>query len=152
MKRIKPRPYKLFPTSQVLLICPYFAIILKVCIQNLLQIFQKCRFLIVLFIFFTVEGIESISVTLKDRKLTVIGNVDPIDVVNKLRKLWRAELLSFGSDYTELAKKIRDNKKKQVMNKDDDDQEKSEQKQELIKTFQNLLDIYTTILSIYSEY
>lgn len=99
-----------------------------------------------------VVGIESISIDMKDRKLTVLGNVDPIDVVNKLRKLWRAEFLSFGSDYDELAKKIEDDKKKKRVANKDDDNEKNEQKQELIRTYQNLLDMYMNILSIYSEY
>ncbi|KAL0542308.1 hypothetical protein IC582_022408 [Cucumis melo] len=34
------------------------------------------------------QGIESIAVDMKDKKLTVIGDVDPVDVVAKVRKHW----------------------------------------------------------------
>lgn len=33
---------------------------------------------------------------MKDKKLTVVGDVDPIDLVKKLKKLCHAELLSVG--------------------------------------------------------
>ncbi|KAK8685063.1 hypothetical protein V6N13_041073 [Hibiscus sabdariffa] len=41
-------------------------------------------------------GIDSISMDMKDKKLTVIGDVDPIEVVNKLRKQWHTEILTVG--------------------------------------------------------
>uniref|UniRef100_A0A0A9H9K1 HMA domain-containing protein n=1 Tax=Arundo donax TaxID=35708 RepID=A0A0A9H9K1_ARUDO len=44
----------------------------------------------------TLQGIDSISMDMKDHKLTVIGLVDPVDVVGKLRKLWPAQILSVG--------------------------------------------------------
>ena len=33
---------------------------------------------------------------MKERKLTVVGLVDPIELVTKLRKLWHADILSVG--------------------------------------------------------
>ncbi|KAG2725366.1 hypothetical protein I3843_01G062100 [Carya illinoinensis] len=36
----------------------------------------------------TLSGIDSISMDMKDKKLTVIGTVDPVNVVSKLRKYW----------------------------------------------------------------
>ena len=33
---------------------------------------------------------------MKDKKLTVIGDIDPVDVVSKLRKLCHTEILSVG--------------------------------------------------------
>ncbi|KAE8710795.1 hypothetical protein F3Y22_tig00110319pilonHSYRG00362 [Hibiscus syriacus] len=42
------------------------------------------------------SGIDSIAMDMKDTKLTVIGGVDPVVVVNKLRKQWYTELLSVG--------------------------------------------------------
>ncbi|XP_073012343.1 heavy metal-associated isoprenylated plant protein 39-like isoform X2 [Typha latifolia] len=44
----------------------------------------------------TLRGIDSIAVDMKDKKLTVIGSVDPVDIVGKLRKLWHVEILSVG--------------------------------------------------------
>ncbi|KAK2984578.1 hypothetical protein RJ640_018956, partial [Escallonia rubra] len=44
----------------------------------------------------SLSGIESLSMDMKEKKLTVIGNVDPIDVVSKLRKYWRTDILSVG--------------------------------------------------------
>ncbi|KAA0042723.1 hypothetical protein IC582_022407 [Cucumis melo] len=44
-----------------------------------------------------VQGIESIAMDMKDKKLTVIGDVDPVDVVEKVRKHWRnADIVSVG--------------------------------------------------------
>jgi len=45
-----------------------------------------------------IEGVESISVDMKERKITVIGETDPVYVTAKLKKLgFQAELLSVGS-------------------------------------------------------
>lgn len=41
-------------------------------------------------------GIETISIEMKDKKLTVISDVDPIALVNKLKKLCHTELLTVG--------------------------------------------------------
>ncbi|KAA8531091.1 hypothetical protein F0562_005800 [Nyssa sinensis] len=44
----------------------------------------------------TLSGIDFISVNMKERKLTVIGKVDPILVVIKLRQSFHTEILSVG--------------------------------------------------------
>ncbi|GJN09240.1 hypothetical protein PR202_ga27228 [Eleusine coracana subsp. coracana] len=41
-------------------------------------------------------GIDTISVDMASRKMTVIGTVDPVNVVSKLRKSWAAQLDSVG--------------------------------------------------------
>lgn len=33
---------------------------------------------------------------MKDKKLTVIGTVDPVNVVSKLRKFWHTEIIAVG--------------------------------------------------------
>ncbi|XP_026407667.1 heavy metal-associated isoprenylated plant protein 39-like [Papaver somniferum] len=43
-----------------------------------------------------VSGVESVSVDMKEKKLTVIGDVDPIDIVSKLRKLCHTTIVSVG--------------------------------------------------------
>ncbi|KAI3893346.1 hypothetical protein MKX03_002152 [Papaver bracteatum] len=42
------------------------------------------------------SGVESVSVNMKDKTLTVIGDVDPIDIVSKLRKLCHTSIVSVG--------------------------------------------------------
>ncbi|KAJ7952256.1 Heavy metal-associated domain [Quillaja saponaria] len=41
-------------------------------------------------------GVDSINMNMKDKKLTVFGDVDPASVVSKLRKLFHAEILTVG--------------------------------------------------------
>ncbi|XP_023549121.1 heavy metal-associated isoprenylated plant protein 39-like isoform X1 [Cucurbita pepo subsp. pepo] len=41
-------------------------------------------------------GIDSIAMDMKERKLTVIGTVDPVNVVSKLRKYWPTDIISVG--------------------------------------------------------
>lgn len=44
----------------------------------------------------SLSGIDSIAMDMKEKKLTVIGDVDPVSLVGKLRKLWRTEIVSVG--------------------------------------------------------
>ncbi|XP_054788054.1 heavy metal-associated isoprenylated plant protein 39-like [Prosopis cineraria] len=44
-----------------------------------------------------ISGVESVNVDMKDKKLTVIGDIDPVNVVRKLRKLCRTEIVSVGA-------------------------------------------------------
>ncbi|XP_065859752.1 heavy metal-associated isoprenylated plant protein 39 [Euphorbia lathyris] len=44
----------------------------------------------------TLSGIDSIAMEMKTQTLTVIGTVDPINVVSKLRKHWQTDIVSVG--------------------------------------------------------
>ncbi|XP_026664832.2 heavy metal-associated isoprenylated plant protein 39 [Phoenix dactylifera] len=44
----------------------------------------------------TLPGIDSISMDMKEKKLTVVGAVDPVNVVSKLRKFWPTDMFSVG--------------------------------------------------------
>ncbi|KAG0473221.1 hypothetical protein HPP92_015078 [Vanilla planifolia] len=44
----------------------------------------------------TLPGIDMISMDMNEKKLTVVGTVDPVDLVRKLRKAWFTDLLSVG--------------------------------------------------------
>ncbi|KAJ7952260.1 Heavy metal-associated domain [Quillaja saponaria] len=70
-------------------------------------------------------GIDSID--MKDKKLTVIGEVDPVQMVSKLRKIWHTDILTIGPA-KEAGKKKDDGKK-------DDDKKKDQNEQiaELVK-------------------
>ncbi|KAL2334789.1 hypothetical protein Fmac_016002 [Flemingia macrophylla] len=42
------------------------------------------------------SGVESVSVDMKDKKITLSGDVDPVCAVSKLRKVCHTELVSVG--------------------------------------------------------
>ncbi|KAK7380374.1 hypothetical protein VNO78_32884 [Psophocarpus tetragonolobus] len=42
------------------------------------------------------SGIESISVDIKDMKLVLLGEIDPVSAVSKLRKWCHTEIVSVG--------------------------------------------------------
>ncbi|KAL1822234.1 hypothetical protein ACET3Z_009012 [Daucus carota] len=42
------------------------------------------------------NGVESIAMDMKEKKLTVIGDIDPIKIVAKLRKICHTEILTVG--------------------------------------------------------
>ncbi|XP_038971549.1 heavy metal-associated isoprenylated plant protein 39-like [Phoenix dactylifera] len=44
----------------------------------------------------SLQGIDSLAIDMKEKKLTVTGEVDPVDVVGKLKKCWYPEILSVG--------------------------------------------------------
>ena len=41
-------------------------------------------------------GIDAIAMNMKEKKLTVIGTVDPVSVVSKLRKYWQTDIVEVG--------------------------------------------------------
>nr|DAD41748.1 TPA_asm: hypothetical protein HUJ06_016071 [Nelumbo nucifera] len=41
-------------------------------------------------------GIDPIAMDMKEKKLTVVGDVDPVDVVSKLCKLWHTDIVFVG--------------------------------------------------------
>ncbi|KAL4595036.1 hypothetical protein ACB092_12G062800 [Castanea dentata] len=62
------------------------------------------------------SGVDSISMDMKDKKLTVTGDIDPVDVVNKLRKLCNTDIVSVGPAKEE---KKKEEPKKEEPKKDD---------------------------------
>ncbi|KAL6544116.1 hypothetical protein OROGR_010613 [Orobanche gracilis] len=71
----------------------------------------------------SLSGIEYLAVDMKEKKLTVIGDVDPVRVVGKLKKKWQTELLTVGPA-EEPAEKTKDN---------DDDVKKEDTKDIVMK-------------------
>ncbi|KAL5069816.1 hypothetical protein RYX36_020703 [Vicia faba] len=64
------------------------------------------------------SGVESVSMDMKDKKLTLIGDIDPVGVVAKLRKFCHAEIISVGpakEEKKEEPKKKEDDKKENVI-------------------------------------
>ncbi|XP_062120324.1 heavy metal-associated isoprenylated plant protein 39-like [Humulus lupulus] len=70
------------------------------------------------------SGVDSISMDSKDMKLTVTGDIDPVTLVSKLRKLCNADILSVGPPKAPEKKKEEPKKeepKKEDPKKDKDD-------------------------------
>ncbi|KAL5069812.1 hypothetical protein RYX36_020699, partial [Vicia faba] len=64
------------------------------------------------------SGVESVSMDMKDKKLTLIGDIDPVGVVAKLRKFCHAEIISVGpakEEKKEEPKKKEDDKKENLI-------------------------------------
>ncbi|KAI5400348.1 heavy metal-associated isoprenylated plant protein 39 [Lathyrus oleraceus] len=59
-----------------------------------------------------ISGVESVSMDMKDKKLTFIGDVDAVKVVAKLRKFCHAEIISVGA--------AKEEKKEEPKKKEDD--------------------------------
>ncbi|KAK1295769.1 hypothetical protein QJS10_CPB15g00803 [Acorus calamus] len=87
----------------------------------------------------TLSGIDSLSVDMKGQKMTVIGEIDPVVVVGKLRKFWsNAQIDSVGPP-KEPEKKDggkKDEPKKDEPKKDEKKKDPKEQIEELVKAYQ----------------
>ncbi|KAG8381250.1 hypothetical protein BUALT_Bualt06G0103000 [Buddleja alternifolia] len=77
------------------------------------------------------SGVESIALDPKDKKLTVTGDVDPVAVVGKLRKLCHTDILSVGP--AKEPEKKKEEPKKEEPKKDD---KKKEDPAQLLKAYQ----------------
>ena len=75
---------------------------------------------------------------MKDKKLTVIGDVDPVSIVGRLRKLCHPEILSVGPA-KEPEKKKEEPKKKE---------DPKDQWADLVKAYQAYNPHYTTHYSV----
>lgn len=74
---------------------------------------------------------------MKDKKLTVVGDVDPIEIVSKLRKGWHADILTVGP--------AKDEKKEEAGKKDEgkkDEKKDEDKKKDTEKQIQELVDAY----------
>ncbi|KAL3653566.1 hypothetical protein CASFOL_003247 [Castilleja foliolosa] len=79
-----------------------------------------------------ISGVESIALDSKDKKLTVTGDIDPVAVVGKLRKLCYADIVSVGP--AKEPEKKKDEPKKEEPKKVDD--KKKEDPAQLLKAYQ----------------
>ncbi|OAY56450.1 heavy metal-associated isoprenylated plant protein 39 isoform X2 [Manihot esculenta] len=79
----------------------------------------------------SLQGIDSIAMDMKDRKLTVVGDVDPVTIVSKLRKGWHTEILSVGPAKEEK----KDDAKKGDAKKEDEKKNPNDQIAELVKAY-----------------
>ncbi|XP_064942969.1 heavy metal-associated isoprenylated plant protein 39-like isoform X1 [Musa acuminata AAA Group] len=79
----------------------------------------------------TLRGINSIAIDIKEKKMTVIGSVDPINVVSKLRKQLQTDVVSIGAAKEEKKEEPKEVPKKEEVNKEEETkEEKKEEKKE----------------------
>ncbi|XP_059629217.1 heavy metal-associated isoprenylated plant protein 39-like [Cornus florida] len=85
-------------------------------------------------------GVDSIAMEMKDKKLTVTGDIDPVTIVGKLRKICHTEIVTVGP--AKEPEKKKDDGKKDEAKKDDgkkgDDKKKEDAKkdEQLLKAYQ----------------
>ncbi|XP_047177670.1 heavy metal-associated isoprenylated plant protein 39-like [Vigna umbellata] len=84
-----------------------------------------------------ISGVESVSMEMKEQKLTLIGDMDAVVVVEKLRKLCYTEILSYGPAMVEK----KENKK-----------EKEPPEKKNIDQTQNIADILKTYETYHNHY
>ncbi|CAL0313350.1 unnamed protein product [Lupinus luteus] len=82
----------------------------------------------------SLSGIDSIAMDMKEKKLTVVGEMDLLSLVNKLRKYWHTDILTVGPA-KEPEKNKDDEKKKDDENKKEDEKKKEEQIAEFVKFY-----------------
>lgn len=75
------------------------------------------------FFLFFFSGVESVSVDMKDQKMTLIGDIDAVKVVGKLRKLCHAEMVSVGPAKEEKKEEPKKEEKKEEAKKKDPKEE-----------------------------
>ncbi|XP_068651050.1 heavy metal-associated isoprenylated plant protein 39-like [Aristolochia californica] len=83
----------------------------------------------------TLSGIDFIAVDMKESKLTVIGDVDPVNVVSKLRKVCRTDIDSVGPA-KEPEKKKDEPKKEEPKKTEEKKKNPNEQIAELVKAYE----------------
>ncbi|CBI34387.3 hypothetical protein VitviT2T_001707 [Vitis vinifera] len=84
----------------------------------------------------SLSGVNSIAMDMKDKKLTVVGDVDPVDIVSKLRKGWHTDILTVGPAKEE---KKEDGKKDEGKK---DEKKDGDKKKDTEKQIQELVDAY----------
>ncbi|XP_061947000.1 heavy metal-associated isoprenylated plant protein 39-like [Populus nigra] len=70
------------------------------------------------------SGVDSVSIDMKDKKMTVIGDIDPVCVVAKLRKLCHTEIVTVGP--AKEPEKKKDEPKKEEPKKQGDQKKKDQ--------------------------
>ncbi|CAH9118045.1 unnamed protein product [Cuscuta europaea] len=80
-----------------------------------------------------ISGLESIAMDRQDKKLTIIGDIDPVKVVAMLRKFCRTEIFSVGPAKEEEKKKTEEPKKGEEKKKGGDPKKQDGGKQEVVQ-------------------
>ncbi|CAH9097852.1 unnamed protein product [Cuscuta europaea] len=74
-----------------------------------------------------IYGIDSIAADLKEQKLTVIGGMDAVAVVKRLKKVAKVEILSVGPAKEEKKEEKKEEEKKEEKKEEEKKEEKKEE-------------------------
>ena len=83
--------------------------------------------------FHIIVVVESVSVDMKDKKLTLTGDIDPVCVTSKLRKLCHTEIVSVGPAKEE---KKKEEPKKEEPKKQDEKKKDPNDITDLVKAYE----------------
>ncbi|KAG6529507.1 heavy metal-associated isoprenylated plant protein 39-like [Zingiber officinale] len=99
----------------------------------------------------TLQGIDSLAIHMNERKMTVIGSVDPVDVVSKLRKFWKTDIVSVGPAKEEKKEepKKEEAKKDEAKEEKKEEGKKDEKKEPHERMIEELLSSYNSHTSTY---
>ncbi|XP_073127670.1 heavy metal-associated isoprenylated plant protein 39 [Henckelia pumila] len=75
-------------------------------------------------------GVDSIAADLKDQKLTVIGEMDAVAVVKKLKKVGKVDIVSVGPAKEEKKEEAKKPEEKKEEKKDEKKEDTKEEKKE----------------------
>ncbi|XP_020220911.1 heavy metal-associated isoprenylated plant protein 39 [Cajanus cajan] len=89
------------------------------------------------------SGVESVSVDMKDQKMTLIGDIDPVSVVGKLRKLCHSDIVSVGPAKEE---------KKEEPKKEEKKPDKKDPKEEYAELLYEAYNNQTRMQQLYPYY
>ncbi|XP_057468670.1 heavy metal-associated isoprenylated plant protein 39-like [Actinidia eriantha] len=70
-----------------------------------------------------IYGVDSIAADLKDQKLTVIGEMDTVAVVKKLKKVGKVDIISIGPAKEEKKEEKKEEPKKEEAKKEEKKEE-----------------------------
>ncbi|QCE08148.1 heavy metal-associated isoprenylated plant protein 39-like isoform X1 [Vigna unguiculata] len=79
-----------------------------------------------------ISGVESVSMEMKEKKLTLIGDMDAVVVVEKLRKLCYTEILSYGPEKVEK----KENKKVEKKEAENKNKDQTQNIADILKTYE----------------
>ncbi|XP_071717261.1 heavy metal-associated isoprenylated plant protein 39-like [Rutidosis leptorrhynchoides] len=75
-------------------------------------------------------GIDSITINMKEKNLTIVGTVDPVSAVSKLRKFWPTYLVSVGPAKEPEPEKKEEPKKEEEKKEEGKEEPKKEENKE----------------------
>jgi len=84
-------------------------------------------------IYLNFAGLESISMDMKEKKMTVTGEIDPVVIVSKLRKVYQTEIISVGPAKEPEKKKEDSKKKEDPKNKDESKKDGSKNQAQVVQ-------------------
>ena len=82
----------------------------------------------------SLAGVQSVSVDMKNKKMTLTGDIDPVKVVAKLRKLCHTDIDSVGPEKEE--KKKEEPKKEEPKKPEEKPKDQAKAAEELLKAYQ----------------